>query len=81
VRECTKKCLSKVKGCEDRLCRYWIDYDDELNCAFISIMLNEQLSLKQIGQRIGVSTARVKQILDKTLKKIKISSEFDVLGN
>jgi DNA-directed RNA polymerase sigma subunit (sigma70/sigma32) len=81
VKECTKLCLKQSQKCSNTACRYWIDHRDELNCALISILLNEQMTLKQIGERLNISTVRVKQILDKTLKKIKLSSEFDVLGN
>ena len=81
MKECTKLCLKQSQKCINTDCRYWIDHEEEFNCTFVSILLNEQMTLKQIGERLNISTVRAKQILDRTLKKIKLSSEFDVLGN
>tara|TARA_B100001059_G_C17797879_1_gene564230 strand:- start:319 stop:489 length:171 start_codon:yes stop_codon:yes gene_type:complete len=49
----------------------WIDYPDEKNCTLISVNENDSMTLREIGERIGISFARVKQIEQKALSKIK----------
>ena len=46
-------------------------YEDELNCSMISIYENGPLSLREIAKREGLSFARIKQIQDKALIKLK----------
>ena len=46
-------------------------YEDEFNCCLVSIYENGQMTLRQIGDRLGISFARVKQIETEALKKIK----------
>ena len=64
-----------------KTCKFWINFEKEYNCSLISIYLHEGMTLKQIGERLGVSAVRIKQIQDKALKKINLLSEFDVLRN
>ena len=79
MRECAKECVVKKKKCRKKSCRYWIKYGEEYNCALISIEMNGNMTLQETGERLGISAVRVKQIQDKTLKKIKFLSDFDVL--
>ena len=79
MKECAIECLLKGKNCRKKSCRYWIKYGKEYNCALVSIELNGSMTLQQTGERLGISAVRVKQIQDKTLKKIKFLREFDVL--
>ncbi len=55
--------------------RSWIKYGEEYNCALISIEMNGNMTLQETGERLGISAVRVKQIQDKTLKKIKIRNQ------
>lgn len=69
-----KKCLQTCKNlnvpCPVQECRYWIEYSAELNCTLESVHRNGSMTLREVGERLGVSFVRVKQIEDKTLKKI-----------
>ena len=40
------------------------------NCLFESIKRNDAMTLREAGDRLGISYVRVKQIQDKALKKI-----------
>ncbi len=70
--ECTKLCIDKNMACprENSDCRHWMDYDKELNCVLNSIHKNDSMTLREVGDRLGISFVRVKQIEDKALKKI-----------
>jgi len=52
----------------------WIDYPDEQNCCLISVYQNGTMTLREIGERIGVSFARIKQIETKAINKMKGNS-------
>ena len=49
----------------------WIDYPEEKNCTLISVNENDSMTLRLIGERLGISFARVKQIEQKALAKIR----------
>tara|TARA_R100000908_G_scaffold36635_1_gene16793 strand:- start:1584 stop:1832 length:249 start_codon:yes stop_codon:yes gene_type:complete len=71
LRNCSRKCLELDIECPSTDCRMWIDYPDEKNCTLISVNENDSMTLREIGERIGISFARVKQIEQKALNKIK----------
>jgi len=77
--KCAKEHYEAQLACANSQCRYWINYGKEYNCALLSIELNGSMTLQQTGERLGISAVRVKQVQDKTLKKIKFLSVFDVL--
>ena len=62
------------KCCNKTACKYYIEYEDEYNCCLISIYENGPMTLREIGDRMGISFARVKQIESLALKKIDNSS-------
>jgi hypothetical protein len=68
---CAQQCLKDKENCGASNCRYYIDYEDEYNCSMISIYQNGPLSLREIAKREGLSFARIKQLQDKALVKIK----------
>ena len=71
LRPCSRKCMELEIGCPVKDCRMWIDYDDEKNCSLISINVNDSMTLREIGERLSISFARVKQIEQKALSKIR----------
>jgi hypothetical protein len=71
LRACSRICMDNKKECPDKECRMWIDYPDEYNCCLISIHENGCMTLREIGERLHISFARVKQIESDALKKIR----------
>jgi len=71
LRKCSMECMKNNKDCKDTSCRLWIDFPEEKNCSLIAIFENGPMTLRQIGDRIGVSFARVKQIETEALRKMK----------
>jgi DNA-directed RNA polymerase sigma subunit (sigma70/sigma32) len=70
------KCLEEVKRkkicCQEKKCRQWIDYKDDLNCVLRAVEKdNKGMTLREVAKRIGVSFVRIKQIEDCALKKIQ----------
>jgi len=76
LRWCSRKCIELEEGCPNQDCRQWIDYEEEHNCALISIYENGCMTLRQVGARLGISFARVKQIEEKALLKMKRRSKY-----
>ena len=74
LRRCALTCMQKKKGCKAKECRLWIDYPEEQNCCLISIYENGNMTLRQVGERIGVSFARIKQIESEAIRKMKKNS-------
>jgi hypothetical protein len=68
---CSRHHLKCKEPCENSTCRHWISYEDEQNCSLISIYENGPMTLRDIAERMGVSFARVKQIQDSALRKLK----------
>jgi len=76
LRACARKCIELEEGCPHEDCRMWIDYEDEHNCSLVSIYEKGPLTLRQVGERLGISFARVKQIEEKALLKMKRRSNY-----
>jgi hypothetical protein len=69
--KCAEVCDKNKSPCEQKDCRMWINYDDDLNCVDIAVKKNGPMGLKQIGARLGISYVRVTQIEKEVLRKIK----------
>lgn len=77
------KCISDVvkekKSCCDKECRYWINYEEDLNCTHVCIQKNGEMKLHEIGKRLHLTIARINQIERATLKKISKNKSLVVL--
>lgn len=71
TKTCVKDCLKSDNCCENRECRNWMDYSDDLNCAVVAAEAHGPMTLAQIGDRLGMSLVRVMQIEEKALVKMK----------
>jgi DNA-directed RNA polymerase sigma subunit (sigma70/sigma32) len=71
LRHCSRQCMKNKQNCTVTDCRLWIDYKEEHNCCLIAVYQNGSMTLRQIGERLGISFARVKQIETKALKRLK----------
>jgi hypothetical protein len=70
MKKCLETCHKLNTSCPVEECRYWINFEQDRNCVFESIDKNDSMTLREIADRLGISYVRVKQIQDKTLKKI-----------
>jgi NifB/MoaA-like Fe-S oxidoreductase len=72
MRQCAKECVKVNKPCEQKDCRLWIDYKKELNCCLISIEESRtgRLTLHEVGERLGFSFVRIRQIEQKAIQKM-----------
>ena len=71
MRDCVEKCYLAKTACQNQECRLNIDYEEDLNCTIIAVKKHGPMTLEEIGKRHGISTVRVKQIVDATLLKLK----------
>jgi hypothetical protein len=68
---CEEILESESQICECCNCPLWINFEKDCNCINVSIKKHGRLTLQQVGERMGVSHVRIKQIQDKALKKLK----------
>ena len=73
---CSEHYLKEGVSCDEKKCRYWIDWPAEQNCSLISIYLNGKMTLSEVGKRLGLSLVRIKQIETEALKKIQKKKTF-----
>jgi hypothetical protein len=68
--KCHSVCARQNKPCEDKSCRLWIDYEEDLNCTEIAVQKNDKMILREIGDRLKLTPSRIKQIQNEAIKKI-----------
>lgn len=69
------------KTCSKETCKFWIDYPEDDNCCLVSIEKNKgkPLTLEQVGLRLNYTPARIKQIQDEAVEKMKDDPFFQRL--
>lgn len=77
---CEDICRQTNSPCDQKECRYWLNYSDDLNCTLICADKNGSLTLREVAKRMGVSYVRIKQIEENALRKIK-QKNFGSLEN
>ncbi len=68
---CARYCVETDSDCIHMKCRLWIEYEKEHNCTLIAIHENGRMTLREIGERLGISFARVKQIETRALERLR----------
>lgn len=70
--KCVATCKKHGVSCPNTSCRSWIDHEEDLNCTYVAVDKHEEgLTLREIGERLGISFVRVCQIEKQALKKLK----------
>ena len=74
MRACSDLCKEKSYLCpeENSSCRFWISYEEDLNCSLFSIDKSDgrPMTLRDIGLRLNLSHVRVDQIERAATKKL-----------
>lgn len=70
MKKCSQKCVELETACPNVDCRYWVEHQNSLNCCFVAIEQNGEMDLRTIGDIMGVSFVRIKQIQDKAVLKV-----------
>ncbi len=68
--KCHEICQNTNKPCEQKECRYWLEYEKDLNCTIVAVNKHGSLTLREVGKRLALSFVRIKQIQDQALKKL-----------
>ena len=68
--KCVDLCKTVKTCCNNKDCRYYIEYKEDLNCTFIAISNKGPMKLREVAERLNLSCARIKQIESDTFKKI-----------
>lgn len=72
----TTICPKSGRACNKENCRNWIDFPEDDYCTLISIDKHGELTLRQVGERLGISYGRVKQIEDKLILTLRKKGVF-----
>ncbi len=75
---CDEICRYNNQACQNKECRHWLEYEDDLNCTLICAKKNGPLTLREVAKRLNISYVRVQQIEENAIKKIK--QKRNVLG-
>lgn len=81
LKGCSQACLDNEVSCPFSECEHWISFQKDNNCDLVSIQKHGQLTLREVGERVGVSYVRVKQIEDAAIKKIRNSVSIERLDD
>ena len=71
MKSCAQECLLNASCCDATACRYWINYNKDLNCCLIAIAKKGNMTLNEVGERLGISYVRVKQIESGAINKLQ----------
>ena len=69
-KRCKDICKDSEVGCPVEDCKYWINFGEDFNCSLVSIDKNGRMTLREVGDRLGISFVRVKQIETMAQKKL-----------
>ena len=70
MRKCKIGVILSNNPCEECKCRQWIDYEEDLNCTLVAVEKHGPMTLREVGDRLGISFVRVKQLQDVALAKL-----------
>ena len=70
MRKCKIGVVLSNKPCGECKCRQWLDYEEDLNCTLVAVDKHGPMTLRETGDRLGISFVRVKQIQDVALAKL-----------
>ena len=70
MRKCKIGVVLSNTPCDECKCRQWLDYEEDLNCTLIAVDKHGSMTLRETGDRLGISFVRVKQIQDVALAKL-----------
>ena len=73
MKKCLERCKELQVSCPVKECRYWVSYEQDLNCSLRSVERNGAMTLREIADRLGVSFVRIKQ----SIKKIGLFFDKD----
>jgi len=70
--ECKDRCLALGVSCPVRDCKYWIKFEEDLNCVLAAIDLaGKSMKLKDVSKRLKTSDRQVKKEIKSAFKKIR----------
>ena len=69
---CKYEALKDLEPCKNTKCRMHMDYEDELNCVFVSLQLNETLEPHEITERTKVRPSCQSKALSKFKQKFNV---------
>ena len=67
--------MTMLRNTSECKCRQWLDYEEDLNCTLIAVDKHGPMTLREVGDRLGISFVRVKQLQDIALAKLSAKNK------
>jgi len=74
--QCLDDTIKDNLPCLNNECRYHIEFAADLNCCHVAIIKHGNMKLQDIGDRLHITAARVKQLEQEILKKMQKKSKL-----
>ena len=71
MKQCSRECMESNYACDQTECRMWMDFEEDFNCSLIAVYKHGEMTLEQVGERLGVSFVRIRQIEQQALEKVR----------
>ncbi len=75
---CKKTNLFITDPCDDRTCEWWLKNETFCNCTWVACNYGP-FTLEEVGEMMGVTRERIRQIEAKALKKLQHKKRKDQL--
>ena len=76
--KCKKKAILITEPCPDTVCEWWLKNDMFCNCTWVACNYGP-FTLEEVGEMMGVTRERIRQIEARTLAKLKAIREAQCL--
>jgi hypothetical protein len=75
---CKKKGTFITEPCHDKVCEWWLKNETFCNCTWVACNYGP-FTLEEVGEMMGVTRERIRQIEAKALKKLQHKKRKDQL--
>jgi hypothetical protein len=76
--KCKKKAILITEPCPDTVCEWWLKNDMFCNCTWVACNYGP-FTLEEVGEMMGVTRERIRQIEAKALRKLQHKKRRDQL--
>ncbi len=76
--KCKKGNFFIVDPCEDKVCEWWLNNEIFCNCTWVACNYGP-FTLEEVGEMMGVTRERIRQIEAKALRKLQHKKRRDQL--
>jgi hypothetical protein len=76
--KCKKSNTYIIEACDDKTCEWWLNNEIFCNCTWVACNYGP-FTLEEVGEMMGVTRERIRQIEAKALRKLQHKKRRDQL--